>query len=322
MTTKKLCFYLVSILVLAGCSKQAIKQTIENDLTLMELNGRVSQIIEITTGETDTTQFYASFDTCGMFTEQTLYANSELQLKTVYTDSLRYQIDGNNELQWIVEIDKDSNGLVTKEHSITHFREWTTFYNYNDHQQIAMQTDLDTLGQILEINQYAYNKQGLLETQTCVSSEGGISLVYNHTYNKKGQLIALSQTDSEGKVVQTYEYEYDKNGNQTLCRLKASDGRIVYSEKSKYNDTLLVEKICSGDNIYNQQFVFKYDENGILQSEEINEFDFDNEVSSIKVQTFRKCDSLGNWTEEQIKEYDSFGLPHITTRKRVINYYE
>ena len=317
---KYLCIACMCVMLVACKVKQP--QMTDNDWTLQELNGRVAKITEtmcnLKVG--DTTKQVIIFDTLGMITQRSFYQHDSLSRQFVYGDSMRYEINGNGEIQWIVYLTKDDKGRITEEYVQSPASDdRISYYVYNDKGFLVSETVENDEQEIVSITNYEYNDAGMLTKQIELGTYGDISLITLYEYTKHNKPVEIGLYNGENQCVQRQVYKYDKAGNETEERYLDAWGNEFYCSRTVYENNKPVSKTCTGTNIYEQEYVYIY-KKGVLKSSTISEYDSIDGMRQLVILTERECDGSGNWVEEKVTEPDVSKQPTIITH-RSIEYY-
>ena len=87
-------------------------------------------------------------------------------------------------------------------------------------------------------------------------------------YDKYGRILKNSSVTDRYAGTFNYSYEHDTNGNIIKVEGTSDDGWLGYTETLTYDGNLLVSRNCKAGTYYYEDITYKYDENGILISEE------------------------------------------------------
>lgn len=292
---------LLTSFLIAACQHKPVERQPETDWQRLELQGPVSKILEITVAQ-DTSQLEMMFSPDGMLTDQIYYHNGQIVRHTFYTDSMRWQISNTNELEWLVNIQKNEKGLVTETWSQSALGEIVTTYTYDSEDRLVTEDNYGDADQLTSSVFYEYDSKGRLIKETTVDPEGRIEMLVLYTYNRKNQNTVVEQYDGSNRLLQRQERTYDRAGHTIGEKYTNADGVIIYNLHSTYRNGMLVEKHCTGANIYDQHYVYLYQDD-ILKIVNIEE----SEDGKVVLRTNRLCDDYGNWIVEQEQQLAEYG---------------
>lgn len=313
------------LLFATSCKKKTVVvDKPQTDWALYELQGKVAvineQMYNMLTDEVSQRKLY--FDTTGMLVNRSFYEGNQLVRQIVYTDSMRYQLDADNMVEWITIVKRDSAGQIIEEYSESEMGSWTTTYNYTADRLLAMETTLSPEGELMSATHYSYNADKRLEQQIEVGADGQVGLMTNYTYYNSGLLHKVEQFDGDGLLQQAQIYTYDSDGNQVEEIYTNGSGVTFYSSRTKYENGMPTERLCTGSNIYNQKYTYTY-KDGHRATETIVESEVRDGQEVMLIKTLRTCDMFGNWVEEKIFEADAnYNLIPTMVTNRILEYYE
>jgi hypothetical protein len=140
---------------------------------------------------------------------------------------------------------------------------------------------------------YKYDGKGNLIQEIWYNAESSVSKKYGYKYDDKGNEIAMNRYDARDSLICKDSYKYDDKGE-----------RIEWNHFNLYPPT---------DGSLSKKVIFKYDENGNINVENIFLSDGNFENYTYKYDYAKK----GNWKKETIYKN---GLPQYITERK-IKYY-
>jgi hypothetical protein len=218
---------------------------IKNDLTVLNLKGKVKTLYESTFNVEDKfgkiqkgdlqNKIVTSFNESGNESEKTYY-KSDGSLSAKYTH--KYNNDGS-------EIERNYYSLINNNLS------WKIIYKYDSNGNKIKENWYDLNGNLTQMNIYKYDDKGNMIEYDNYKTDGSLFYKESYKYNDKGYKIETNSFDPNARLISKDTYKYNDNGNMIV-------DDIFYPNYSSNQYTKNGDKIEGGSDKY----TYKYDNNG------------------------------------------------------------